>query len=302
MLATPWELHSAPCNLQPRMHYLGVPTRTHCAPPTLFALMDSTTQKRVAIITGAAVGIGRAIALRLAQDGLDLGLFDLPTSRDSLQALAEDIRKLHGARVVTVYGDVSIEDDVKRLVETVVHELGGLYAMVANAGIDIIHTLHEFPTETVDRMININIKGVFFSYKYAAIQLIKQGQGGRMIGAASIASKIGSPGQAIYCATKFAVRGMTQCAAMDYGKYGITVNAYAPGATETPLMDRLDDEQAAVNAQPKGAHKQKLAARGILKRLGQPEDVAKLVSFLASDDAAFITGQSYIVDGGICFD
>ncbi|KAI0764913.1 acetoin reductase family protein [Fomes fomentarius] len=248
------------------------------------------------------MGIGRATALRLAQDGLDLGLFDLPTSRETLAALADDIRKERGVRVVTVYGDVSVEEDVKRLVETVVQELGGLYAMIANAGIDIINTLHEVPTEVLDRMININIKGVFFSYKYAAIQLIKQGHGGRIIGAASIASKVGSPGQAIYCATKFAVRGMTQSAAMDYGKYGITVNAYAPGACDTPLMDRLDEERTEVDGRPRGSHKEKLAERGILKRLGKAEDVAKLVSFLASDDAAFITGQSYIIDGGICFD
>ncbi|KAM5541268.1 hypothetical protein V8D89_005197 [Ganoderma adspersum] len=260
------------------------------------------TTKRVAIITGAAEGIGRGIALRLAQDGFDLGLFDLPRAKDRLQDLADTVKKEHGTRVVTVYGDVSKEDDVKGLVETVVQELGGLYAMIANAGVAINRVLHETPTEEVDRLLDINVKGVFFSYKYAAIQLIKQGVGGRIVGAASIASKKGYPEHALYCATKFAVRGLTQCAARDYGKYGITVNAYAPGAIDTPLMTDLDEYHAATTGKPKGTLKGAVAMNSALGRLGQPEDVARLVSFLVSNDASFITGQSYLVDGGAHFD
>ncbi|RPD65536.1 acetoin reductase family protein [Lentinus tigrinus ALCF2SS1-7] len=265
--------------------------------------MASST-KRVAIITGAAQGIGRGIAQRLAKDGLDLGLFDVPGCRDMLEELASSLRQDFDAKVLTVYGDVSVESDVKGLVETVTQEFGDLYAMIANAGICCWHELHETPTDLVDQLLNVNIKGVFFCYKYGAMQLIKQGKGGRMIGATSIVGKRGSRGQSVYSATKFAVRGLTQSAAMEYGKYGITVNAYAPGAVDTPLLWKVDEDRCAATGLPKGSW-----AGGVVKqydnalgRAGQPEDIAKVVSFLVSDDAAFVTGQSFTVDGGKHFD
>ncbi|KAI1798165.1 acetoin reductase family protein [Ganoderma leucocontextum] len=208
--------------------------------------MASNSPRRVVILTGEAQGIGRGIALRLANDGFDLGLFDLPQCEDLLEDVAAEIRKAHGVRVSTIYGDVSVEEDVKRFVGTVVRELGDVYAMIANGA---ICTLHETPTETVDKLLSTNIKGVFLCYKYAAIRMIEQGKGGRIIGATS------STGS-------FAVRGLTQSAAMEYGKYGTTVNAYGPGAFQN-----------------------------VLGKYGEPEDIAKLVSFLISDDASFIPGN-----------
>ncbi|KAI0746778.1 acetoin reductase family protein [Daedaleopsis nitida] len=265
-------------------------------------MSSSSSARRVAIITGAAEGIGHGIALKLAKDGYDLGLFDLPQAQDKLAQLAATIEKDFGVRVVKVVGSVAVEEDVRRLVDTVVQELGSLYAMIANAGVSINRVLHETPTEDLDRLLAINFKGTFFCYKYAALQLIKQGQGGRILGAASIASKRGYAEMTVYSATKFAIRGMTQCAAMDYGKYGITVNAYAPGVIETPLMEKLDEYHTSISGQAKGSWTDSFNTANVLGRNGKPEDVAKLVSFLVSDDAAFITGQSYLVDGGICFD
>ncbi|KAI0826612.1 acetoin dehydrogenase [Trametes gibbosa] len=258
--------------------------------------------KRVAIITGAAEGIGRAIAFRLAKDGFDLGLFDLPRAQDKLDGVAEEIRATHGGRVINVLGDVSKEEDVKQLVETIVQELGTVYAMVANAGICINQVLHETTTEEADRLLNINVKGTFYSFKYAAIQMIKQGTGGRLVGAASIAGKRGYAEHALYSASKFAVRGIIQCAALDYGQYGITVNAYAPGACETSLLTGVDEYFATKNGAPTGTYKQKFRSGNALQRNAKPEDIAGLASFFLSDDAAFITGQSYLVDGGTCFD
>ncbi|KAI0777685.1 acetoin dehydrogenase [Trametes elegans] len=251
----------------------------------------ATESKRVAIITGASVGIGRAIAFRLAGDGYDLGLFDLPRAREGLEAVAEDIRKTHGARVVNVYGDVSKEDDVKNLVDTVVKELGSLYAMIANAGIAICEVLHETTTEQSDKLIDINIKGTFYSFKYAAIQLLKQGNGGRLVGAASIAGKRGYAEHGMYSASKFAVRGIVQSAALDYGPHGITVNAYAPGACETDLLSGVDEHFAGRTGKPKGSYMEVFSNASALKRNGKPDDIAKLVSFFVSDNASYITGE-----------
>ncbi|RDX44125.1 NAD(P)-binding protein [Lentinus brumalis] len=257
--------------------------------------------KCAAIITGAAEGIGRGIALRLAKDGWDLGLFDLPRAEARLQEHAETLEKEYGTKITTVYGDVSKEDDVKRLVETVVQEHENLYAMIADAGSAIA---------SYTEKIYVRARGLS-SYEYAAIQIIKQGTGWRIFGAASVASKTGKPRtilltcfehvltccdwltgialHSVYCATKFAARGLTQSAAMDYGKYGIPVNAYDPGVVETPLFHELDEYHSKQNGQPRGTWIN--AFTNVLGRNEQPEDVAKLVTFLVSDDAAFITGE-----------
>ncbi|EJF63724.1 acetoin reductase family protein [Dichomitus squalens LYAD-421 SS1] len=263
--------------------------------------MASTSPRQVAIITGAAQGIGRSVSLRLAKDGLDLALFDLPKCQNLLEELAASIRAEHGARVITVYGDVSVEEDIKKLVDTTTEQLGDLYAMIANAGTANVASLHETTTEMFDKLMNINVKGVFFSYKYALLRLLEQGKGGRIVGAASISGKRGSPDQPVYSATKFAIRGLTQSAARDYGKYGITVNAYAPGLVDTPLWTLVDEMHSANTGAPKGSWPGS-PPKNALGRVAQPEDIAKLVSFLVSDDAAFITGQSYNVDGGEYFD
>ncbi|KAL7284188.1 hypothetical protein ACG7TL_001470 [Trametes sanguinea] len=289
--------------------------------------MSSTTSesKRVAIVTGAAEGIGRGIALRLAKDGYDLGLFDLPRAEQKLTAVAEEIRTTYGARVSTVYGDVSKEEDVKRLVDTVVQELGSLYAASHRTSVYVLEfsadqnatddckrgDLHQqaasrkviaATAEQSDKLLDINVKGTFYSFKYAAIQLIKQGKGGRLVGASSIAGKRGFAEHGMYCASKFAVRGIIQSAALDYGAHGITVNAYAPGACDTALLAGVDEYFSERKGQPKGSYMEVFSSGSALGRLAQPRDIANLASFFLSDDAGFVTGQTWLVDGGSVFD
>ncbi|KAJ7220667.1 hypothetical protein GGX14DRAFT_431634 [Mycena pura] len=176
----------------------------------------------------------------------------------------------------------------------VVERYGGLDVMVANAGIVRADTkLTELSAEEWDRVLNVNARGTFLCYKYAGIQMIKQGRGGRIIGASSVAGKQGQPLVGAYSASKFAVRGLTQSAAQEFGPHGITVNAYAPGAVDTPMSAGLEDAVAKVE------HFKNLAP---LKRIGVPEDISNLVSFLASKESQFITGQSISINGGIFFD
>jgi NAD(P)-dependent dehydrogenase (short-subunit alcohol dehydrogenase family) len=255
----------------------------------------STT--RIAIVTGAAaLGIGRGIALRLADDGLDVAVNDLPQKSGQLEELANEIRA-KGRRTTVFCGDMSEEADVKALVDKVVADLGGLDVMVANVGVAAHTPFLEMSVDEWDRIMRVNARGMMLQYKYAAQQLVKQGRGGRIIGASSIAGKRGAMNAAHYSASKFAVRGLTQSAALELGKYNITVNAYAPGIIKTELTTSLGISDEDVMAMVKTD----FGLAGNM-RVGEPENIAGLVSYLAKAESHFISGQTITVDSGLLFD
>ncbi|KAF8885363.1 NAD(P)-binding protein [Infundibulicybe gibba] len=241
---------------------------------------------RAAIVTGAARGMGRAIALRLASDGFDVAVNDLPSGREGLETLAAEITH-KGRKAMVMTGDVSKEKDVKALVENTVNTLGDLNCMVANAGRLLVKSMVETTLDEWEQVFSVNSRGVFLCYKHAARRMIQQGEGGRIIGAASVAGKQGYPYSGGYSATKFAVRGMTQCLAQELGPHGITVNSYAPGAINTMLLKAsgaaVGREDTVVDDEAKNC---------VLGYVGNPEDVASIVSYLASREAHYITGQS----------
>ncbi|KAK7453995.1 hypothetical protein VKT23_011506 [Stygiomarasmius scandens] len=258
--------------------------------------MAARTEKptRIAIVTGASQGIGRAIALRLAKDGLHVALNDIPSKIDQLNAVSEEIQAIGAGRKSSVHtGDVSREEDVKRMIEEVVETYGGLDVMVANAGIALDKAFMETTVEEWDKIFSINARGVFLCYQHAARQMIKQERGGRLVGASSIQGKSGiGDGLSAYSGTKFAVRGLTQAAAGELGKYRITVNAYAPGLIDTEMSRQLDiNAQQRHNWKP-GDFFNTITSRSPLGYPGAPEDIAGLVSYLVSEEAHFITGQT----------
>ncbi|KAJ7917128.1 hypothetical protein B0H13DRAFT_2322736 [Mycena leptocephala] len=234
--------------------------------------------KGVALITGAAQGIGRCAALKLADDGFDVAVNDVAVNSEKLEALVDEILAKGRSR-----------EQVKEMVEKVVQHHGGLDVMVANAGVTgrpgVPFT--QIPSEEWDRVMDTNARGTFLCYKYAGIQMVKQGRGGRIIGASSIAGKQGMLMQGPYCASKFAVRGLTQAAALEFGAHGITVNAYAPSAIDTSLLSA-----ASVTGDPSEII-QKSIEMSPLKRIGVPDDISNLVSFLASEESQFITGKVF---------
>ncbi|KAH7922293.1 NAD(P)-binding protein [Leucogyrophana mollusca] len=258
---------------------------------------------RVALVTGAAQGIGRAIALRLADDGLDVAIAGLPARTPELGALAEEIR-IKGRRALPLIADVTVEEQVNEMVQQAASQLGGLDVLVANAGRNVIGSLIDLPLSKLDDLFNVNMKGTLLCYRAAGKFMIEQGRGGRIIGACSIAGKKGNMAlNGAYCASKAAVRSLTQTLACELGKYGITVNAYAPGPIDTELMRTATDEAARQHGISDGATLMKqFMAQAPLSRVGTPEDVVGLVSFLASSDSSYMTGQTLTIDGGLTMD
>ncbi|KAL6300815.1 NAD-binding protein [Sparassis latifolia] len=253
---------------------------------------------RIAIVTGAAQGLGLDIALRLADDGLDVAVNDIESKSQQLAKVASDVQA-KGRRALAVPADVSREEQVVGMIATVVKTLGGVDVMVANAGIAIYKPFLETSLEDWQRITSINLQGVVLCYKYAALQMVKQGRGGRIIGACSSAGKKGSANLSAYSATKFAIRGVTQSAALELGPHKITVNAYAPGFILTDLAYHPDDK---TNGLRPGTTMKKLLGYRPDAPEGEPEVVASVVSYLAKPEAHFVTGQSINIDGGIVFD
>ena len=209
--------------------------------------------QRVSLITGAANGLGKSIALRLAHDGLDVALNDLPENAGLLQDLKEEIETF-GRKALVLVADVTIEEEVKRMVDTVVEGLGSLDVMVANAGIMVYKSINTTSLDEFERTMSVNVRGVFLCYKYAGLAMISSGtKNGRIVGACSFAGKRGSAMCGAYCASKFAVRGLTQAYAAELGPRGITVNAYAPGIIETDMVRRMDAAYQEQTASPAGA-------------------------------------------------
>ncbi|KII90724.1 hypothetical protein PLICRDRAFT_90491 [Plicaturopsis crispa FD-325 SS-3] len=256
------------------------------------------SSKGVALVTGSARGIGRAIALRLADDGFDVAVNDVLASRDDLEALRTEILE-KGRKSHVVPADVSVEEEVKEMVSITVAELGGLDVMVANAGVLMWAPFFDTTVEQWDRLFSINVRGVMLCYKYAGQQMVAQGRGGRLIAASSFAGQQGLELGSAYCASKFAVRGLTQSVAAALGKHNITVNSYAPGLVDTPLFRVLVDKTTDLLAVTPELVLKQLADKAALGHIGTVADIANLVSFIASKESQFITGQNFSSDGGL---
>ena len=257
-----------------------------------------TMEGKVALVTGAAQGIGRAIALRLARDGADIAVVDL--DEQGMQAVANEVKR-SGREATTFKIDVSDRSQVYAAVDHAERELGGFDIIVNNAGVAQIGAIADAKPDEVARIFKINVEGVLWGIQAAAKKFKERGVKGKIFNAASIAGHDGFELLGVYSATKFAVRGLTQAAAKEYATDGITVNAYCPGIVGTDMWVEIDKRMAAITGAEIGETYKKYVDGIALGRAQTPEDVAALVSFLAGPDSDYITGQSLISDGGLVY-
>ena len=243
-------------------------------------------QDRVAVITGAGSGIGRAMSLLFAREGARVLAADLDG------AAAEETAAQVGARCVAMRVDASQPDEVRAMIERAVAEMGRIDVLCNNAGIGSTTDVVDCEPDDWDRVMMVNVRSVFLGCKYAIPHMVRQGRGA-IVNTASVAGMVGVPKRASYCASKGAVIALTRQVAMDFVKQGVRVNCVCPGTVDSPWVERLlagvDDKAAARAA---------LEARQPMGRLGTPEEVAAAALYLASDDAAFVTGTSLVLDGG----
>lgn len=240
---------------------------------------------KTAIVTGAAKGIGKAIALKLASLGANIVL-NYRSSEDAAIKVEEEIKAL-GVEVLRVKGDISNLSEVENLINLAKEKFGKIDIMVNNAGITKDTLILRMKEEDFDSVIDVNLKGVFNCLKTITPVMVKQ-KSGKIINLSSVVGLVGNAGQVNYAASKAGVIGMTKSLAKEVGSRGVTCNAVAPGFIETDMTEVLGDKlkEEAKKALP-------------LKRLGKPEDVANVVAFLASEDSNYVTGQVINVDGGM---
>ncbi|GEN34142.1 3-oxoacyl-ACP reductase FabG [Aneurinibacillus danicus] len=240
---------------------------------------------KVALVTGASRGIGRAIALELARQGADVAV-NYAGNEAAAREVADEIAKL-GRRAIVVKANVADAGEAEAMVKQTIDELGKLDILVNNAGITRDNLLMRMKEEEFDEVIATNLKGVFNCTKAVTRPMMKT-RSGRIINISSVVGVMGNPGQTNYVAAKAGVIGMTKSVARELASRGITVNAVAPGFIETDMTSVLGDDT-----------RESLLTQIPLGRLGKPEDIADTVAFIASEKASYITGQVFHVDGGM---
>ena len=253
---------------------------------------------KVALVTGAGQGIGRAIALRLASDGADIAIVDM--NEDKMSDVAGEVRDL-GRKAATFKADVSKRDDVYAAIENAEKVLGGFDIMVNNAGIAQVQPIADVTQDELDKIMKVNVGGVLWGIQAAAAKFKQRKQKGKIISASSIAGHDGFAMLGAYSASKFAVRALTQAAAKEYASDGITVNAYGPGIVGTDMWVEIDRRFAEITGAKVGETYKKYVEGIALGRAETPEDVAGFVAFLASPDADYMTGQTPLIDGGLVY-
>lgn len=243
------------------------------------------TEKKVAVVTGASRGIGRAVALELAARG-NLVIINYNGSAERAEEVKKEIEAAGGEAAV-YQCDVSQYGECEAFIKQVIKDYGRLDILVNNAGITRDGLLMQMKEEDFDRVLEVNLKGAFNTIRFAARQMLRQ-RGGRIVNLSSVVGLRGNGGQVNYSASKAGIIGLTKSAAKELASRGITVNAIAPGFIATDMTDALPDES-----------KEALKKEIPLGTFGRPEDVAAAAGFLASDAAAYITGQVLCVDGGM---
>ncbi|MFT8400650.1 MAG: acetoin reductase [Lentilactobacillus diolivorans] len=251
---------------------------------------------KLAIITGAGQGIGKGIAQRLAKDGYSIAVADI--NSDTAAQVAKDL-KLAGYSAKSYQLDVANREDMFNLVKSAVNDLGTLVVFVNNAGVAFIDTIVDSTPDKIRRLLDVNLLGTYWGIQAAAQQFKKQGKGGRIINAASLAGIEASALQSAYSASKFGIRGLTQAASKELAADKVTVNAYDPGVVRTPLRDGIDKRTAEIRHISISEQQKNVLSEITLGREATPADVAEVVAWFASPAAAYITGQSILVDGGM---
>jgi L-rhamnose 1-dehydrogenase len=247
-----------------------------------------TDTRRVALVTGASRGIGQAIAVRLAAEGVHV-VVNHPDDRDgpteTLAMIAEA-----GGSAVSFQADVSRMEDLRAMFAFVRGEFGGLDVLVNNAGICPFASLFDVTEDLWDSIHSVNLKGAFFASQHAARIMLEQGRGGRIIALSSISAHVGGIEEIAYCPTKSGIRSLMQSLCLTLGPHGITCNSVSPGTIETDINAEFFRDPAVLND---------YVRRIPVGRLGHANEVAAAVAFLASDDARYINGAEIVVDGGV---
>lgn len=243
---------------------------------------------KVAIVTGGDTGIGKAIVLAMAREGAKV-VIDYHGDEKPAKALVSEIQ-MFGGSACGVGADVSKPQDVHSLIGAAVERYGKLDIMVNNAGIEEQHPFIEMPLEVYEKTIAVNLTGTWLGCQIAAQQMVKQRRGGRIINISSVHEDITMPSNAAYCASKGGIRMLTRTIAVELAQYGITVNDVCPGAVDTPIDAPVESDPEKMKA---------LLSEIPLRRMGRPEEIAQLCVYLASEDAAYVTGASIFIDGGM---